>query len=93
MSITKKPAFSQDEAAISAFISGAPDARPATPPDVAVEPPSAVAQRRPRKRKISVDIDAELLERVDRAAQAMGISRNAVLALGASRFVGEAMRD
>ncbi|MBM5589073.1 ribbon-helix-helix protein, CopG family [Burkholderia pseudomallei] len=58
-----------------------------------MEPPSAVAQRRPRKRKISVDIDAELLERVDRAAQAMGISRNAVLALGASRFVGEAMRD
>ncbi|CAH38522.1 CopG family transcriptional regulator [Burkholderia pseudomallei] len=49
--------------------------------------------RRPRKKKISMDIDAELLERVDRAAHAMGISRNAVLALGASRFVDETMRD
>ncbi|AOJ53883.1 ribbon-helix-helix protein, CopG family [Burkholderia thailandensis] len=91
MSITKRPALSQDEAAISAFISGAPDARPATPPDVAVELTSPT-QRRSRKKKISVDIDAELLERVDRAAQAMGISRNAVLALGASRFVDENMR-
>ncbi|ALX45767.1 CopG family transcriptional regulator [Burkholderia sp. MSMB617WGS] len=40
-----------------------------------------------------MDIDAELLERVDRAAHAMGISRNAVLALGASRFVDGTMRD
>ncbi|ABC35670.1 MULTISPECIES: hypothetical protein [pseudomallei group] len=93
MSITKRPTLSQGEAAIAAFISGAPDARPAAPPVVTVEPQSPTAPRRPRKKKISMDIDAELLERVDRAAHAMGISRNAVLALGASRFVDETMRD
>ncbi|KIX70273.1 CopG family transcriptional regulator [Burkholderia pseudomallei] len=38
---------------------------------------------------MSVDIDPDLLERVDKAARASGISRNAVLALGAGRVVEE----
>ncbi|WP_241774196.1 ribbon-helix-helix protein, CopG family [Burkholderia pseudomallei] len=76
-----------DEAAITAFISGAPDARHA---EQRVTPvPGEHSPRRRAKVKISVDIDPDLLERVDKAARASGISRNAVLALGAGRVVEE----
>lgn len=81
MSITRKPT-AQNEAAIGAFISAAPDAA-AHYVSTGAEPSLA----RPAKRKISLDIDPTLLERIDRAARAAGISRNAVLALGAARIL------
>jgi hypothetical protein len=78
MSITRKPT-APNEVAIGAFISGAPDAAA----------PAAQTPARRTKKKISVDIDPALLERIDRAAWAAGISRNAALALGAARIVEE----
>ncbi|MCA8482571.1 ribbon-helix-helix protein, CopG family [Burkholderia multivorans] len=39
--------------------------------------------------KISIDIDPDLLARLDQVAQASGVSRNAALALGASWLIDE----
>jgi len=83
MSISRKPG-ARDHAAVDAFIAGAPDARAETP----AAPSARPAARRP-KVKISFDIDPGLLERVDRIANASGISRNAALALGAARITEE----
>ncbi|WP_310711809.1 hypothetical protein [Burkholderia multivorans] len=59
MSITRKPT-SNAGAAIGAFIAGAPDARAETP----VTPSDRPVARRP-KVKISMDIDPDLLARLD----------------------------
>jgi len=83
MTISRKPAV-RDDAAIDAFIAGAPDARAETP----ATPSDKPAARRP-KVKISIDIDPDLLARVDQVARASGVSRNAALALGASRLIDE----
>ena len=72
--------------AIDAFIQGAPDAQPAA---VCSDRPGTASGARQVKRKISVDIDPELLARVDDAARELGISRNAALAVGAAQFVNE----
>ncbi|WP_230949495.1 ribbon-helix-helix protein, CopG family [Burkholderia stagnalis] len=39
--------------------------------------------------KISIDIDPDLLARVDQVAKASGVSRNAALALGASWLIDD----
>lgn len=83
MTISRKPAV-RDDAAIGAFIAGAPDARADTP----ATPSNKPAARRP-KVKISIDIDPELLARVDQVAKATGVSRNAALALGASWLIDD----
>lgn len=83
MSISRKPA-TRDDAAIGAFIAGAPDARAETP----ATPSGKPATRRP-KIKISIDIDPDLLARVDQVAKASGVSRNAALALGASWLIDD----
>ncbi|WP_412525905.1 ribbon-helix-helix protein, CopG family [Burkholderia lata] len=83
MSISRKPA-ARDDAAIGAFIAGAPDARAETPA-VPSEKPAA----RRSKVKISIDIDPDLLARVDQVAKASGVSRNAALALGAARLIDD----
>lgn len=83
MSITRKPT-SNAGAAIGAFIAGAPDARAESP----VTPSGRPAARRP-KVKISIDIDPDLLARLDQVAQASGVSRNAALALGASWLIDD----
>lgn len=83
MSITRKPA-ARDSAAIGAFIAGAPDAR--------TEPPAPASDAPPARRtkvKISIDIDPDLLARVDQVAKASGVSRNAALALGASWLIDD----
>ncbi|RQZ52358.1 CopG family transcriptional regulator [Burkholderia sp. Bp9099] len=41
------------------------------------------------KRKISIDIDPSLLQRLDDFARASGISRNAALAMAAARLLNE----
>ena len=83
MTISRKPTAPNDSA-ISAFISGAPDAH-ADVPRLAADKPVG---RKP-KRKISVDINPDLLARIDRAANASGISRNGVLAFAAARFIDD----
>ncbi|SDR19384.1 Ribbon-helix-helix protein, copG family [Burkholderia orbicola] len=83
MTISRKPA-ARDDAAIGAFIAGAPDARVETP----ATPSDKPAARRP-KVKISIDIDPDLLARVDQVAKASGVSRNAALALGASWLIDD----
>lgn len=85
MSITRKPAI-RISAEAEAFISAAPDA-----PSVASHRPTAEQSsvRRPTKKKISLDIDRHLLQRIDDCAHKLGISRNAVLALAAARYVTE----
>ncbi|WP_257812786.1 hypothetical protein [Burkholderia glumae] len=83
MTISRKPA-ARDNAAIGAFIAGAPDARVERPAPASESP----AARR-QKVKISFDIDPDLLARVDQVAKASGISRNAALALGASWLIDD----
>lgn len=83
MTISRKPAAC-DDAAIGAFIAGAPDARAET---LAI-PSDKPAARRP-KVKISIDIDPDLLARVDQVAKASGVSRNAAIALGASWLIDD----
>lgn len=85
MTITKRP-DSRKAAAIDQFIGGAPDARSVAASGDRVGSSSGARQV---KRKISVDIDPELLARVDAAARVSGISRNAALAIGAAQFVSE----
>lgn len=75
--------------AIDTFIQGAPDARPGA---ASSNRASSASRQRQVKRKISVDIDPDLLARVDEAARASGISRNAALAIGALHFLNEALR-
>ncbi|MCA8156192.1 MULTISPECIES: ribbon-helix-helix protein, CopG family [Burkholderia cepacia complex] len=83
MTISRKPA-ARDNAAIGAFIAGAPDARTETPAT-----PSGNPAARRSKVKISIDIDPDLLARVDQVAKASGVSRNAALALGASWLIDD----
>ncbi|KVT43093.1 hypothetical protein [Burkholderia ubonensis] len=83
MSITRKP-VTRDNAAIGAFIAGAPDARAAQPAPAGDQQPA-----RRQKVKISFDIDPDLLARVDQVAKASGVSRNAALALGASWLIDD----
>jgi hypothetical protein len=83
MSIMRKP-IARDSAAIGAFIAGAPDARPEMP----ATPSDKPLVRRP-KVKISIDIDPDLLARVDQVAKASGVSRNAAIALGASWLIDD----
>jgi len=83
MSIMRKPA-ARDNAAIGAFIAGAPDAR--------IDQPAPAKDQQPARRqkvKISFDIDPDLLTRVDQVAKASGVSRNAALALGASWLIDD----
>lgn len=68
--------------AIDSFIHGAPDARPPTLGVNCTVP-------RQMKRKISIDIDPSLLQRLDDFARASGISRNAALAMAAARLLNE----
>ncbi|WP_244111858.1 ribbon-helix-helix protein, CopG family [Burkholderia diffusa] len=72
--------------AIDTFIQGAPDARSAS---ASGDRTGSVPGGRQVKRKISVDIDPDLLARLDEAARATGISRNAALAIGAASFLSE----
>lgn len=81
MAITKRPAASKPTSNVDEFISRAPDAAHEQDGEQAREP------ERRRKQVISVGIDPALLARVDAAAARLGISRNAAIALAASRFV------
>lgn len=85
MTITKRP-DARKAAAIDQFIGSAPDAAASEPSDQ-VGPARAPGRR--KKVTISLGIDPELLVRVDAAARASGISRNAALALGALHFIRE----
>ncbi|MFL9903336.1 hypothetical protein PQR71_35270 [Paraburkholderia fungorum] len=87
MSITKRP-NSADPKEIETFIAGAPDAKgqgsvsaPPTP-----LPPTA-KRTSSRKTPISLTVAPALLARVDQAAERLGMSRAAAIALALSRFV------
>ncbi|KVR30728.1 hypothetical protein WK15_05965 [Burkholderia ubonensis] len=83
MAITKRP-DARNAAAIDQFIGGAPDA-------AASESSSQVgltrAPVRRKKETISLGIDPALLARVDAAADRLGISRAAAIAMAVARFV------
>jgi hypothetical protein len=69
-----KPASSEEKAA--AFISGAGAPRSA---------PAPVAEPESGKTTVNMRFDAALLQRIDRAAKAQGISRTAWLHVAASK--------
>lgn len=92
MALTRRP----DSSKVDAFISGAPDARPAAAPvTAAVAPapapvaakPARVAPASSRKQPISLTIDAAILAKVDERAAQLGLSRAAAMALACSRWV------
>ncbi|KWE98276.1 hypothetical protein WL80_03630 [Burkholderia ubonensis] len=83
MAITKRP-DARKAAAIDQFIGGAPDA--AAPESSSHVWPARAAGRR-KKETISLGIDPALLARVDAAADRLGVSRAAAIAMAASRFV------
>lgn len=76
---------------IEAFIQGAPDGGA---PAAKVQAPAPVLKRKAsRKEPISLTIDPDLLDEIDRAAAGLGISRAAAFALAASRFVAAEKRE
>lgn len=91
--LTPRPTKSADE-----FIAGAPDsaparaaAAPAVPDDVNVrggEPAGAG-----RKKPISLTIDPAILERLDRVARDLGLSRASAFSLAVSRFIAQEDRE
>ncbi|KWI27904.1 hypothetical protein WM04_22790 [Burkholderia ubonensis] len=83
MAITKRP-DARKAAAIDQFIGGAPDA---AAPESSGEVGPARAVGRRKKETISLGIDPALLARVDAAADRLGVSRAAAIAMAASRFV------
>jgi hypothetical protein len=89
MALTKRPPRLDADT----FISGAPDAKgQGAAPAPAVSPaptraPAATPAASSRKQAISLTIAPALLARVDNAAERLGLSRAAAIALALSRFV------
>jgi hypothetical protein len=78
MTITKRPAPQKQEAAIEAFIAGAPDA-PAQEP----EPKPS----KPAKVMINIQMPADLLARVDEKASELSLTRSGFIKLMLTRAV------
>ena len=90
MAITKRPAAatakpSLDQAAADRFISGAPDAAPATTPAPAAVPRSKVVVG--NQLQVTFALPADLLVKVDQAAENLSISRAAFIKQALTRAV------
>ena len=79
MTITKRPAPQKQEAAIEAFIAGAPDAPAA---QAAAQKPS-----KPAKVMINIQMPADLLAKVDEKASELSLTRSGFIKLVLSRSV------
>ncbi len=69
MTIQRKPKAKTDDAAAQAFIGG----------DTQSPQPSNEPKARAIKKPVALRFDADLLERIDAAARARGMSRNALI--------------
>lgn len=80
MAIVKRPTAKNADAAISAFIAGAPDAAmPDAAPKVPASKPALVA--------ISLQMPAPLLAQVDEAARALSLTRSGFIKQALARAV------
>lgn len=70
------------DAALMAFIAAAPDAKPTAAP--AAQPKGLM---KGKKRQITHTIDQDLLDRIDEMAKDQGMSRAAIINMGASQLL------
>lgn len=79
MTITKRPAPQKQEAAIEAFIAGAPDA----PADQSAAPKPS----KPAKVMINIQMPADLLAKVDEKASELSLTRSGFIKQALSRAI------
>lgn len=83
MTIIKRPTSQNKDAAINAFIAGAPDAK-ATPE---ADAPPALRKQPEAKIFINVQMPATLLAQVDEAARALSLTRSGFIKQALARAV------